>query len=234
MNLFDDETLEASCVVANCTMNRDRELSGSNGYARELGVEPFSMLRELLPEQRTIRWLDLCCGSGNALIEAADQIQIEGLPVEITGVDLAGMFRSHDYPHLRLSKASLSTWRAHGTYDLITCVHGLHYVGDKLGLIKRAGTWLRPAGRFIANLDVANIKVRGFATSRSVVTRLREHGFEYSSRHRRLRCRHAIHFDHPFEYLGADPTAGPNYTGQPAVDSHYQKHPPTQHAISNR
>jgi hypothetical protein len=27
----------------------------------------------------------------------------------------------------------------------------------------------------------------------------------------------------PFRYLGADDTAGPNYTGQPAVDSYYEK-----------
>ena len=25
----------------------------------------------------------------------------------------------------------------------------------------------------------------------------------------------------PYRYLGADPAAGPNYTGQPAVGSHY-------------
>jgi hypothetical protein len=26
----------------------------------------------------------------------------------------------------------------------------------------------------------------------------------------------------PYRYLGADDQAGPNYTGQPAVDSHYE------------
>jgi len=26
----------------------------------------------------------------------------------------------------------------------------------------------------------------------------------------------------PYSYIGADTNAGPNYTGQPAVDSHYR------------
>ena len=39
-------------------------------------------------------------------------------------------------------QASLATWRPERAYDLITCVHGLHYIGDKLGLVARAASWL--------------------------------------------------------------------------------------------
>jgi hypothetical protein len=44
MNLLDDDFLERSAVVANCRMNRERELLGSNGYGRELGFNPLDFL----------------------------------------------------------------------------------------------------------------------------------------------------------------------------------------------
>src|SRR5947208_14482126 len=45
MDLLGDDELERSAVVANCRMNRERELSGSNGYDRELGLDPLAFLR---------------------------------------------------------------------------------------------------------------------------------------------------------------------------------------------
>jgi hypothetical protein len=44
MRLLTDDVLERSSVVANCRMNRERTLTGSNGYARELGFNPFDLL----------------------------------------------------------------------------------------------------------------------------------------------------------------------------------------------
>ena len=44
MRLLDDAALENSSVVANCVMNRERSLSGSNGYGRELGVDIIAEL----------------------------------------------------------------------------------------------------------------------------------------------------------------------------------------------
>ena len=48
MSLRTDDELEASCVVANCRMNRERELTGSNGYEREIRLSPLAFLRERL------------------------------------------------------------------------------------------------------------------------------------------------------------------------------------------
>ena len=80
--------------------------------------------------------------------------------MEIVGVDLVGMFLRPDpgLTCLRLVEASLSTWRPDRPFDLITCVHGLHYVGDKLGLIARAASWLAEDGLFVASLDLHNLK----------------------------------------------------------------------------
>ena len=46
-NLLSDDELEASAIVANCRMNRERQLLGGNGYDKELGVNPIEFLQEL-------------------------------------------------------------------------------------------------------------------------------------------------------------------------------------------
>ncbi len=113
MKLLGDDELERSSVVANCRMNRERVLTGSNGYSRDLGFNPLNFLRERLAPDRPVAWLDLCCGTGKALVEAARISHSEGMAIEITGVDLVGMFDRADanLPHLRLVEASLSLTR---------------------------------------------------------------------------------------------------------------------------
>ena len=69
--LLDDDDLHASAVVANCSMNRERQLAGVNSYTRELGLDPLDMLRAAIAGSGTGAWLDLCCGTGRALIQAA-------------------------------------------------------------------------------------------------------------------------------------------------------------------
>ncbi len=44
MKLLSEDELERSAVVANCRMNRERELAGSNGYDRKLGLNPLDFL----------------------------------------------------------------------------------------------------------------------------------------------------------------------------------------------
>lgn len=66
--LLSSDELEDSPVVANCTMNRERDLRGSNGYEVELGFDPLEWLQGRWARQSTVRWLDLCCGCGKALI----------------------------------------------------------------------------------------------------------------------------------------------------------------------
>ena len=225
MRLLTDHELERSAVVANCRMNRERNLLGSNGYDRDLGFDPLVFLKERSTAARPVSWLDLCCGTGRALIQAAEIIHAERLGVEIVGVDLIGMFHRTD-PALscvRLIEASLSTWRPDRSFDLITCVHGLHYVGDKLGLVSRAASWLVEDGLFVANLDLHNLKISdGRDPARRVVSDLRRAGLGYDSRRRLVSCRGRRDVNQPYRYLGADDQAGPNHTGQPAVNSHYE------------
>ena len=226
MRLLGDDELERSAIVANCRMNRERDLVGSNGYSREVGFNPLDFLRGRAAHGRETAWLDLWCGTGRALIQAAGLVHAEGLDLEIVGVDLVGMFHRHPpgLTCLRLVEVSLSTWRPDRRFDLITCVHGLHYVGDKLGLVAHAASWLVEDGLFVANLDLHNLKLAdGQPAGRRVAADLRRSGLEYDLRRRRVVCRGRKVVDVPYRYLGADDRAGPSYTGQPAVDSYSER-----------
>ncbi|WP_433795901.1 class I SAM-dependent methyltransferase [Actinoplanes sp. CA-252034] len=235
MELLDDRALHASSVVANNAMNRERQLHGVNSYAKVLGFDPLT--------RAGAAWLDLCCGSGRALIQAAGQTG----GATLIGVDLVDAFRPAP-PGVTLIAAPLETWVPSLAFDLITCVHGLHYVGDKLGVLARVLTWLTPTGTFVADLDLASIRAgdrspaepgsrspaesgdrrpakSGTAESggRRLAALLRAAGVEYDSRRKRLSCTGPRVLDLPYRYLGADDRAGPNYTGQPAVTSYYEK-----------
>ena len=201
-------------------MNRERNLRGSNGYDRDLRFDPLEYLRDVADENGSASWLDLCCGTGKALIEAATEVDRDSLSISIVGVDLVGMFDATDSKCLQLVEAPLSSWQTNEKFDLITCVHGLHYIGDKLGLIKRVLVWLRPHGRFTANLDQENLKLDS-DTVTQLITHLRREGLGYSSRHKLLQSNGVRKIRQPFPYMGADDKAGPNYTGQPAVNSYY-------------
>ena len=222
--LLGADELERSPVVANCAMNRERRLSGANGYAREVGFEILPFLLDRL-ENGPVAWVDLCCGTGRALAESAAELNRLGVGdrVRIEGVDLAGRFDRNPFPDLlTLREASIEAWTPTGPYDLVTCVHGLHYVGDKLGALAKGASGLKPDSVLIATLDLANFRDgAGRPLGRLVARRLRDAGHTYDSRRRRVRRVGPTHPDFGLTYLGADDALGPNFTGQPAVASHY-------------
>jgi len=214
MTLLDDTILAQSSVVANSTMNRGRGLTGANSYAKDLGFDPLLWIQERQPA----RWLDLCCGSGRALIEAAERSV--GQELELVGVDLMPMFApgAESFPHLRLVASPLAELPQDGTFDLITCVHGLHYLGDKLGTLAAFAACLTPRGRLIGHLDLANLQG---IERRPLLALLRRHGWHYDTR------RHLIEGTAqsqalPVRYRGAQDHDAPNFTGQPGVNSYYE------------
>jgi SAM-dependent methyltransferase len=206
--------LERSSVVANNAMNRERGLRGPNSYARELGFDPMTHLRD------GGAWLDLCCGSGRALVEAGGA----GVPgVRVVGVDLVDFFADPGPAEgLTLVSASVMTWTASDRYRLITCVHGLHYVGDRLGVLARALSWLTPDGVFAGHLDLDGVRrPDGASLTRPLRRWLREADVDYDPRRRLVRCLGPRALTVPFDFAGADDRSGPNYTGQPAVTACY-------------
>ena len=226
--------LEQSTVVANNRMNRERVLWGVNSYQKELGnarsvraMDILEFLTARVREYDTVHWVDLCCGTGNALIQAAEVLQenrISGT-IRLEGVDLVGMFS--DVPDtvadiLHLQAGSVFEWVPSGPYDLITCIHGIHYLGDKLGFLQKAIGWLKPDGQLIVNLDPDNLKnADGNSLSKWWKAECRRNGWKYRARRHLLQVVGPQAWPPTWKYLGADDQAGPNYSGQCAVNSYY-------------
>ncbi|MER7470733.1 class I SAM-dependent methyltransferase [Micromonospora sp. NPDC000018] len=132
LELLGNDALEQSAVVANCTMNRERQLSGVNSYTRELGFNPLDVLAAGLvgagraEPSAAAGWLDLCCGTGRALIQAAGELRLAGLTGRtlLVGVDLVDAFDPVPAPPLNLELvcASVANWAPTRMFDLITCL----------------------------------------------------------------------------------------------------------------
>ena len=223
--LLTDQELEWTAVVANNRMNRSRVAIGVNSYAQDLGLDPIQFLQSKA-ERPEVRWLDLCCGEGNALIQAAYTLQKRSITFECIGVDLVGHFSAlpeEVTPNVNLIQSSLRAFEVVGRFDLITIVHGLHYLGNKLGILAKYLPHLAPEGLLLAHLDLDNLLLEGVSHSkRHLRNYFREEGIEYNSGHHLLTVMGPRLLSFPYTYLGADIEAGPNYTGQEAVTSVYK------------
>lgn len=227
--LLSNEQLEQSSVVANNAMNRERGLIGGNSYEKDLKFDLTAFLQERLQRQSQVRWLDLCCGTGKALLEAAQYFHDLRLTsrLQIIGVDLVPFFRPVPL-HLtgvQLLVHSVTSVEPDAPFDLITCVHGLHYIGDKLAVIANAARWLTSDGVFLAHLDLTDVQHPQGALARQIKHAFAKNNIDYRSRQRILHIHGHQEISFPFVYLGARDDAGPNYTGQPAVHSYYDRIP---------
>lgn len=227
--LKNEEELQWSPIVANNSMNRKRKAIGVNSYEQDIKFNPIKYLSDKIdnPSQGNYSWLDLCCGEGNALIQTAKHFyhlnQTDKL--NLTGIDLVNYFNPID-PFLNniltFKEQNLSEWITTSKYDLITIVHGLHYIGDKIGLIRKIGGALKPDGLMIGNLDLNNIKITGAKKGNKLLKEyFDDNGISYNSKTKIITIRGNQSIAPKFKYLGADDTAGPNYTGQDVVDSFY-------------
>jgi hypothetical protein len=108
---------------------------------------------------------------------------------------------------LALRTASLHAWVPQRRYDLVTCVHGLHYIGDKLSLLGRAIAALEPHGVFIANLDLRTILFNGAKVPDCRLLRsLRSSGLTVDPRRHLVSCTGPRSLSGGWHYLGV--TAG--------------------------
>lgn len=202
-------------------MNRQRGCSGVNSYERELRFDSITWLTERTSIHAPVAWLDLCCGEGNALGEAATALSARS--VAMTGIDLVDFFNPAlaAQPNVRLIVGNLLEEDFQDRFDLVTCVHGMHYVGDKLKALFKYAALLKPGGVMVVNLDTHDLFDRvGNTLSRRVNRLLRQAGCQYDSRRKILQLPPTTT---PFEfsYLGADDRMGPNYTKQDTVASYY-------------
>ncbi len=226
MKILSNEDLENSHVVANSTMNRQRACLGTNSYAKELLLNPIEFLQSRLDSQQHVAWLDLCCGTGRALIDAAQILlpQRGEVDLRIVGIDLVPMFYAYpaELDFLSLKSTSVFDWEPDYAFDLITCVHGLHYIGDKLHFLQQATSWLKDSGIFLTHLDPVNLKFEnGEVAGNQMIRELQKQGLNYNKRKHLLSCQGKKEIRSHYKYIGADDRAGANYTNQEVVDSYY-------------
>lgn len=227
MELLSPDRLERSPVVANNRMNRERNAIGINSYERDILLSPIEFLSAGSLKKNSIHWLDICCGQAKALIQTAQHLNIH-FPhhhLQLVGIDLVDMHDPvpEDCGSVSIITGSFSGFTTSLEFDLITCVHGLHYLGDKLGAIQKACSLLTPAGLLVANLDIHNLKKTQQKNFQKEMTAwFRANELEYDSRKHLLRVHGKRSLTIPFNYLGADDQAGPNYTGQEVVNSYYE------------
>jgi hypothetical protein len=63
MDLLTEGELERSAVVANCRMDRERNLKGTNGYDKEIGFNPLDFLKGCVAPDKAAAWLGQACGA---------------------------------------------------------------------------------------------------------------------------------------------------------------------------
>ena len=224
MKLLNNDELQWSTVVANNAMNRERVAFGVNSYEKEINFNPLDFIKNRVAQEQ-VNWADLCCGAGNELWQVANLLVKEktDTKVSIVGFDLVEYF-TKDEPNeiLTLEQLNLNDWKPTQNFDLITIIHGLHYLGDKLKLISTAAAALKKDGVFIGNLDLDNIRINGVSNSRKfLLSFFKENNINYHQRKKLISITGTQNIPAIFQYCGADDQAGPNYTGQPVVDSYY-------------
>lgn len=226
MTMLRPDELLSSPVVANATMNRGRGLGGVNSYERDLRASPADFLAARVQQRGHALWYDACCGQGRALVEAATRFQAtdRGRAARIVGVDLIDMFAPARPPGLTLIAADVAAFRLEQPADLVTCVHGLHYLGDKLGFLESAYAMLAPGGLLLAHLDPDNVRALGSGASawRQASRRAAKGGVPLGFKGHVLRIQKT---DAPLSFglafRGATVSERPNYTGITVIDSWY-------------
>ena len=86
MTLLDDDTLAGSAVVANSAMNPSAPLPGSTATTVSWAStrSTCSAAGSVTGAPDTVAWLDLCCGTGRALVEAARRLT-QGVGAAVPG-----------------------------------------------------------------------------------------------------------------------------------------------------
>jgi SAM-dependent methyltransferase len=221
--------LLASDTVVNAKMNRDRGFSGVNSYERELNFDITAFLQERVHRNGNAAWYDACCGSGRALREAAARWAAEPWAAQVTrlGVDLWDDFPPAGDGRVRFTAADVVGFHPPMPVDLITCVHGVHYLGDKLAFLENVYAHLRSGGVFVGHLDPANLRSaeRPDLWPR-LLRRLRNEGVVAALRSHHLRIEKTeTPLQFGVRYRGAHTSAAPNFSGMVAVDSWYEEPP---------
>jgi trans-aconitate methyltransferase len=224
MGLLQENELVWSPIVANTRMNRSRQASGVNSYEKEFKFAPERFLLDRINKNGSCSWLDICCGEGRALKQTFDYLVKLGLAdsAVLHGVDILETSSKTNSTGVTIFSESAVSWTPKEHYDLITCSHGLHYIGDKLRVVEKALGSLKSDGELYAHLDLSNIVIERAESSNLLKLKFKESGLGYNQRTKLLTRRGNADISFGLLYQGADDKAGPNYTGQDSITPHYK------------
>jgi len=223
MKLLQENELIWSSVVVNNRMNRERNAIGINSYHKEFKIDIYNYLNTIKNEE--VAWLDLCCGNGNAIIQIAEKLSNDKFnkKIKLKGIDLIETFneKHKQFNFTEFEVNSLLNMNSTEKFDLITCFHGLSYIGDKLKVITLINDKLTEKGFFIGNLDMANLQCKDLSIKESVKILFKDKGISYNTKTRIIQFHKIKQLHFNCNYLGADDKFGPNYSGQDSVKSYY-------------
>lgn len=207
MQLIPDDKLIWSPTVANSRMNRSRNASGINSYEQEFKFKPGQFLESAVAEKGSAAWLDICCGEGKALLQTAQYFKNRNRQqaIELNGIDL--IENSNSNSDVVFYVMPFSSFKSAIKYDLITCVHGLHYVENKLAAIEKAISLLKVKGLFVANLDLSDICIKDTDSNQLLKDRLKKENIQYNSRRKIIKKIGYDELRFDYDYLGADEKA---------------------------
>lgn len=227
MDFVSDHELLNSPVVANSIMNRSRALKGVNSYERDLKFDISQFILNRIKHNGAVNWCDICCGEAKALLAMYDILcaGYSGKNIELFGIDLVvnkAYDLSTDKIHLCITEGNVMEYPLPFKAELITCVHGLHYIGDKLGLLQRLYADLEIQGVLIAHIDPDNLKLP--MDWKALLRSIRKNGVDIVYKNHIITItKNDRDFIHGLVYKGATISETPNYTGIIAVDSCYEQ-----------
>jgi ubiquinone/menaquinone biosynthesis C-methylase UbiE len=223
MKLLSEDKLIWSPTVANSRMNRGRNSSGINSYEQDIHFKPEDHIQTIIDKNGCAFWLDLCCGEGRALVQVYQYFAQANLAdkIKLVGIDLVDVQNRNLPVQIKIYTGSILNFIPNEKFDLVTCIHGLHYVGDKLKMITKACSLLNTAGLFIANLDLTDISIEKTNSNAFLKSQFRKNHLSYDQKKRILEKHGGSAINFNCEYMGADDDHGTNYTGQESVKSYY-------------
>lgn len=223
MKLLQENELVWSSTVVNNRMNRERNAIGVNSYFKEFKIDIFNYLNSI--DNNEASWLDLCCGNGNAIIQIAERVKNENLnkKIKLKGIDLIETFNKKysEFDFVQFEVNSLLNIDTTEKFDLITCFHGLSYIGDKLKVIELINEKLKDKGYFIGNLDIDNLQFKDYSINETIKILFKNKSINYNIRSKVIQFNKIKDLKFDINYLGADDKYGPNYSGQDSVKSYY-------------
>jgi ubiquinone/menaquinone biosynthesis C-methylase UbiE len=162
-----------------------RNLETLNRHFGSYRLILFFLKRWFRRGKPVVRLLDLCTGFGDIPRYIADWCRREGIPIEITAIDLQeatlelAMKRSQSYPEIVYEAADVLDFLPAAPVDFVFCSLALHHFSDEevVRLVRRAGS-MTVGNILFADLERSDLGILGIYALTTFVFRERMTRFD--------------------------------------------------------